>query len=78
VNLQDRYRPADCRLGFDPYTPALHPKFIVVLSPMWCLEKSAFPPVIYHAWLPPFTRSIYIQRVPDMMRDLIPSPAQPN
>ena len=77
-NLQDRYRPPDCRLGFDPYTPALHPTFIVVLSPMWCLEQSAFPPVIYHAWLPPFTRSIYIQRVPDMMQDLVPSPAEPN
>jgi hypothetical protein len=78
LNLQDRFRPSDCRLGFDPYTPALHPRFIVVLSPMWCLEQSNFPPVLYHAWLPPFTRSIYIQRVPDMMQDLIPSTDGPN
>lgn len=77
-NRQDRHRPGDCRLGFDPYTPALHPSFIVVLTPMWCLEQSAFPPVIYHAWLPPFKRSVYIQRVPDMMRDIFPDSALPD
>lgn len=77
LNRQDRHRPAACRLSFDPYTPALRPTFIVVLSPMWCLQQSDFPPVTYHAWLPPFIRSIYIQRVPDMMQDLIPVPALP-
>lgn len=69
VNLQDRRRPADCRLGFDPYTPALHPKFIVVLTPMWCLERSNFSSVSYHAWLPPFSRRVYIQKVPEQMQD---------
>ncbi|HEX6496738.1 MAG TPA: hypothetical protein VF018_14710, partial [Acidobacteriaceae bacterium] len=68
-NLQDHRRPGDCRMDFDPYTPALHPKFIVVLTPMWCLEQSSFPPLSYDAWLPPFSRRIYIQKVPTQLQD---------
>jgi hypothetical protein len=69
VNRQDLRRPEGCRLGFDPYTPALHPKFIVVLSPVSCLERTSFPPVFYSAWLPPFTRYVYIEAVPETMQD---------
>jgi hypothetical protein len=69
VNRQDLRRPEGCRLGFDPYTPNLHPRFIVVLSPVSCLERTGFPPVFYSAWLPPFTRSVYIEAVPETMQD---------
>ncbi|MFL6428282.1 MAG: hypothetical protein ACJ71S_08580, partial [Acidobacteriaceae bacterium] len=69
LNLQDLRRPADCRLGFDGYTPALHPKFFIVLTPIWCFEQSSFAPVSYRAWLPPFSRRIYIQKVPRQMQD---------
>lgn len=69
LNLQDRRRPGDCRLGFDEYTPALHPKFFIVLTPIWCFEQSSFSPMPYHAWLPPFSRHIYIQKVPKQMQD---------
>lgn len=72
VNLADLRRPGDCRLGFDAYTPALHPKYMVVLTPMWCLEASGFQPVDFRAWLPPFSRRIYIQKVPEQMQDLEP------
>lgn len=68
-NAQDSRRPADCRLGFDRYTPALHPHYIVVLTPVWCLEPSGFSPVSYRGWLPPFTRKVYIQEVPSPMQD---------
>jgi hypothetical protein len=68
-NLQDLRRPPDCRLAFDPYTPALHPKFIVVLTPIWCLEQSSFSPLSYRGWLPPFSRRVYIQKVPTQMQD---------
>jgi hypothetical protein len=69
LNLQDLRRPGACRLGFDPYTPALHPQYIVVLSPAWCLKTSRFMPMQYRAWLPPFVRRIYIQEVPKNMQD---------
>jgi hypothetical protein len=69
INHQDLRRPPDCRLGFDPYTPALHPRYIVVLSPVWCLQQSRFTPVHYQAWLPPFSRDVYIQEVPKDMQD---------
>ena len=75
-NLQDHRRPPDCRMDFDPYTPALHPKFIVVLTPMWCLEQSSFSPLSYRAWLPPFSRRIYIQKVPTQMQDVVASPKE--
>lgn len=68
-NNQSLRRPANCRLGFDAYTPALHPQYIVVLSPIWCLQQSRFAPVSYSGWLPPFTRRIYIQQVPKAMQD---------
>jgi hypothetical protein len=69
LNRQDLRRPGACRLGFDPYTPALHPKYVVVLSPVWCLEQTRFPPVYYRAWLPPFSRRVYIEAVPESMQD---------
>jgi hypothetical protein len=73
-NPPDPMRPPDCRLGFDQYTPALHPQYIIVLSPMWCLQPSNFAPVIYKAWLPPFTRQIYVQKVPGNLQALAPHP----
>ncbi|HEY3988793.1 MAG TPA: hypothetical protein VGM02_05805 [Acidobacteriaceae bacterium] len=69
INHQDLRRPGACRLGFDPYTPDLHPQYIVVLSPVPCLQKSRFAPVYYRAWLPPFMRHVYIQEVPESMQD---------
>ncbi|HEX6770663.1 MAG TPA: hypothetical protein VF126_01470 [Acidobacteriaceae bacterium] len=69
LNVQDARRPVNCRLGFDQYTPALHPRYIVVFTPVWCLEPSGFPPVSYRAWLPPFVRRIYIERVPRPLQD---------
>jgi hypothetical protein len=69
MNLQDLRRPGSCRLGFDPYTPELHPHYIVVLSPIWCLQTTQFMPVEYRAWLPPFVRRLYIQGVPKDMQD---------
>jgi hypothetical protein len=75
-NPPDPRRPLDCRLGFDKYTPALHPHYIVVLSPMWCLQQSSFTPVTYEAWMPPFTRQVYVQKVPDSLQDLASSSHQ--
>lgn len=55
---------APCRLDFAPYTPSVQPRFTVAFNPLPCLSPSKFSPVPYYAWLPPFDRSIYVQRIP--------------
>jgi hypothetical protein len=57
--------PDDCKYKFDSYTPAIHPKYTILFPPIWCLEPSNYPPVSYRTWLPPFTGTIYVQKVPE-------------
>ena len=59
-------RPLPCRLGFDEYTPALNRAYLVVLADAACGVQSAFDSVEYRAWLPPYRRSVYIRKVPQL------------
>jgi hypothetical protein len=59
-------RPQECRLGFDEYTPALNRRYLVVLPNVSCGVQSAFRPVLYRGWLPPFDRWVYIREVPQL------------
>jgi hypothetical protein len=45
-------------------TSAIDPEYFVVLNPMPCLAPSRFAPVTYLSWIPPFHRSVYIQKRP--------------
>ena len=45
-------------------TAAIDPEYFVVLNPMPCLAPSRFAPVTYRSWIPPFHRSLYIQKRP--------------
>jgi hypothetical protein len=56
--------PSECIQNFAQYTPAVEPEYFVVFSIMPCLAPSGFEPIPYKAWLPPFHRSIEIQRLP--------------
>lgn len=56
--------PSPCRLNFASFTPAIKPRFFVVFHPMPCLEVSGFPDITYRTWLPPFQRSIYVEKRP--------------
>jgi len=57
--------PDACGLDFAPLTPAVHPEFSLVFAKkIGCLAPSAFPPVRYRTWLPPFHATIYVQTVP--------------
>lgn len=49
---------------FDERThyPAVVPRYFVVHTPLACLASSPFPPVTYMAWMPPFTRHVYVQQ----------------
>lgn len=40
--------------------PAIHAEYFLTSAPGRCDVDSGFAPVPYHAWLPPFRRSIYI------------------
>jgi hypothetical protein len=55
---------ADCRLEFASLTPDVVPKYTVAFRPKPCLAPSNFPPVEFHAWLPPFSRTIVVQKIP--------------
>jgi hypothetical protein len=59
-------RPQPCRLGYDEYTPALNRAYLVALADAPCGVQSAFNSVEYRAWLPPFRRSVYIRKVPQL------------
>lgn len=55
----------DCRRRnsfFVDYTPAVVPEYIVVYSPMPCLEPSQFAAVPYQTWIAPSHRVMYIQQ----------------
>jgi hypothetical protein len=63
-NLEPLALQSRCRLDFARYTPAIRPKFFVVFSLMPCLQLSQYHPVTYSTWLPPFHRTIFIQKEP--------------
>lgn len=58
------YEPAgiapDCTYLFNPHTPAVHAELFIANQQVPCLSPSAFTPVPYTAWLPPFHRQILI------------------
>ena len=45
--------------------PVVVPKYVVVFEPLPCYAPSPFPAVTYHAWMPPFTRQLYVQQLKD-------------
>jgi hypothetical protein len=59
------YTIKDCRRRnsfFVDYTPAVVPEYIVVYTPMPCLEPSRFTPVPYQTWMAPSHRVMFIQQ----------------
>ncbi len=55
--------PSECSTWFSPtLIPAVNPRYFVVFTPLSCFAPSPFPAVTYHAWMPPFTRKLYVQQ----------------
>jgi hypothetical protein len=50
---------------FWPRTPSIDPRYFVVYSPQPGLVPAGRPPVHYRAWLPPFHRTVLMQRLPE-------------
>jgi hypothetical protein len=54
-----------CHYWFGPLLPALHFRYVLTIERLQCLVPSRYPDVTYRTWLPPFRRTIYIERNPD-------------
>lgn len=54
----------DCGYWFGPLVPALHFQYVLTVEKRSCLVPSQYPDVTYSTWLPPFRRTIYIERNP--------------
>ena len=83
LNPPSAYHPDDslppvakaCRLNFLKWMPVIRPTYTVAFAqPMPCLVASKYPPIHYDAWLPPFQRTVYIQRYPATAPHLAASP----
>jgi len=46
-------------------TPAIHPAYFVVYSPIDGLRASTIPPIDFRTWLPPFHRQVLVQTARD-------------
>jgi hypothetical protein len=54
-----------CHYWWGPVVPALHFQYALTVEKLKCLVPSQFPDVTYTTWLPPFHRTIYIERNPE-------------
>lgn len=57
--------PAECRFWFSDYLTSVHPRYVVVYQPSPCFQGTAFPPINYRLWLPPFASKVYVERLAD-------------
>jgi hypothetical protein len=57
--------PHNCEHFFSAMAAHVHPRYVVVGSPLPCFDPSSFPSVDYRAWMPPFHRSVFVQKVRD-------------
>jgi len=62
-NMRMYRLPERCWHFFGWYAPSIDPKYLIVSSPSSCFADSAFPPVTFRTWLPPFQRTIYVQQM---------------
>lgn len=57
--------PGNCEHFFSFFESGVDPEYVIDGSQMPCFENTGFPPVRYRAWLPPFERDIYVQKMHD-------------
>jgi len=62
ISMTNRTYPTPDPFWFWPYAPSVNPEFVLSLSPVRGLRDSAFAPVSYRTWMPPFSGSILIQQ----------------
>ncbi len=64
--------PDECRNGFTKFAPIITPKYFILFPwfkndpyplPSWCFVTANYPPLHYTTWLPPFHRTVYVQKL---------------
>ena len=63
INMRMYRLPEKCWHYFGWYASAIDPIYVIVSSPSRCFADSKFSPVTFRVWLPPFHRTIYVQRM---------------
>lgn len=58
--------PGECLDWFTPYAPSITPEYFIVSDTAPCFAPTQYPPTHYTAWLPPFHRALYVQRLKDI------------
>jgi hypothetical protein len=56
----------DCGYWFGYEVSALHFQYMLTVEKLKCVVPSQYPDVTYTTWLPPFRRTIYVERVPEV------------
>ena len=54
--------PAACQPDFFDAASAIDPEFSVGFDPRTCFAPTAYPPVRFTKWLPPFRHTVTVQR----------------
>jgi hypothetical protein len=52
-----------CEPAHSFLVPVIHPKYILTGQPIACFPPSTFAPFAYRAWLPPFERSVRVDKI---------------
>ncbi len=53
-----------CLYWFGPLVPGLEFRYVLTVERLSCLVPSQYPDVTFTTWLPPFRRTIYVERNP--------------
>jgi hypothetical protein len=61
--VKDWSESPGCSVPYSYAVPDIRPRYIVEMSQSGCFAPSEFAPVPYSAWLPPFRRVVYIDRI---------------
>jgi hypothetical protein len=64
-NPHDLKLPKECMWYFTSFTPAITPRYFIVMEPKSCLAPTEFAATGYATWFPPFRRAFYVQQLSD-------------
>jgi hypothetical protein len=55
--------PHACEHFFTQFASGVDPEYVITGWPLQCFARTNFAPIRYRAWLPPFDREIYVQKM---------------
>ena len=64
-NPHDLKLPKECMWYFTSFTPAITPRYFIVMEPKSCFAPTEFAVTHYTTWFPPFRRAFYVQQLSD-------------